>query len=61
MPYLIDSDIVIDFLNSQEPAIKLFKNELRTGDIFISIISWMEIGYGFKKIKVLKKLVYLKN
>jgi len=54
MGLLIDSDIIIDFLNNQKSAINFFKNSVNKR-IDISIISWIEVVYGFKKNKLLDK------
>ena len=49
MGILIDSDIIIDFLNNQIPAVNFFKDSAVNKEIFISIITWIEVTYGFKK------------
>lgn len=48
MDYLLDSDIIIDFLKKKQPGYSLLKN-LSYEKIAISIISWIEILYGIKK------------
>jgi len=54
MGVLIDSDIIIDFLNNQKPAINLINNS-KNQKLFLSVISWAEIVYGFKKNKLFDK------
>ena len=51
MRILVDSDIMIDFLNNQGSAVNFFKETNSDKELFISIISWAEVIYGFKKIK----------
>jgi len=51
MRILVDSDIIIDFLNNQGSAVNFFKETNSDKELFISIISWAEVVYGFKKIK----------
>ncbi len=51
MRILVDSDIIIDFLNNQGSAVNFFKETNSDKELFISIISWAEVIYGFKKIK----------
>jgi len=51
MGILVDSDIIIDFLNNQNSTINFFKEKTNDEELFISIISWAEVVYGFKKIK----------
>lgn len=48
MNYLLDTDIVIDFLKNQKPAIDLFRR-LTNESLKISVITLMEIGYGIEK------------
>lgn len=48
MGYLLDSDIVIDFLKKQEPGFTFIK-QLLENKLFMSIVSWCEILYGIKK------------
>lgn len=55
MGILIDSDIIIDLLNNQNSAINFFKDTTISKEIFISIISWAEVVYGFKKNKSFNK------
>ena len=54
MDILVDSDIIIDFLNNQDYAVNFFKKE-NNKEFFISIISWIEVVYGFKKTKINNK------
>lgn len=65
MSILFDSDVIIDFLNNQKNAVELFKKFTEI-DLFISIISWLEVVYGIKKSKsLLSKLnqfqMFIKN
>ena len=55
MGILIDSDIIIDFLNNQDFAVNFFKETTSSKELFISVISWAEVVYGFKKINSLNK------
>lgn len=55
MGILVDSDIIIDFLNNQDFAIDFFKETDSSKELFISVISWAEVVYGFKKINSLSK------
>jgi predicted nucleic acid-binding protein len=48
MNYLLDSDVLIDFLHAKEPGSSLVKQVL-LAPTFISIISWSEIMYGINK------------
>lgn len=48
MNYLIDTDLIIDYLNNQKDAKKLFMR-LLNNEIKISIITFIEIEYGIKK------------
>lgn len=56
MGILIDSDIVIDFLNNQRFAVIFFKDTASKKEIFISIITWIEVAYGFNKNKSVNKI-----
>lgn len=49
MKILIDSDIIIDFLNNQKIAVIFFKKSIANNELFISVVSWIEVAYGFKK------------
>jgi predicted nucleic acid-binding protein len=51
MSYLVDSDLIIDFLRNRLQAISLFKR-IYSEDIKISIASWIEVMYGIKKSKI---------
>jgi len=55
MSYLVDSDVVIDSLNKIPTAVNFFKKNLNS-EILLSVISWLEIVYGFKKSNSVKKL-----
>ncbi|OGK23974.1 hypothetical protein A2954_07405 [Candidatus Roizmanbacteria bacterium RIFCSPLOWO2_01_FULL_37_12] len=55
MGILLDSDIIIDFLNNQSLAILFFKRSSKK-ELFISVISWAEVEYGFRKLKSDKKV-----
>ena len=48
MIYLVDTDVIIDFLKNQKPAIDLF-NKINSELIKISVITFLEIEYGIKK------------
>ncbi len=48
MGYLLDSDIIIDFLKNKESAVSLLQ-QIGDQQWFISIISWLEILYGIEK------------
>lgn len=48
MNYLADTDVIIDFLKHQQPAIDLF-NKINSESIKISVITYLEIEYGIKK------------
>lgn len=55
MKILIDSDVIIDFLNNQKSAIDFFKNSVSNNELFISIVSWIEVVYGFRKNNLFHK------
>lgn len=61
MKILIDSDIIIDFLNNQSFAVTFFREQTSKSEIFISVISWAEVVYGFKKIKAINKMKLFRN
>jgi len=61
MGILIDSDIIIDFLNNQNPAVDFFKDSTTNKEFFMSVISWIEIVYGFKKNKASNKIKIFQN
>ena len=48
MSYLIDTDVIIDFLKNQNSAYFLFE-KIATDNLMISIITWVEVEYGIKK------------
>jgi len=55
MNILVDSDVVIDFLKGEKKAVAFFEKTIFKKNIFISVISWAEIIYGFRKIKAINK------
>lgn len=61
MGILIDSDIIIDFLNNQNSAVSFFENSTPNKEFSISIISWIEVSYGFKKNKFSNKMKIFQN
>lgn len=61
MGILIDSDIIIDFLNNQSFAVNFFKDTSKNKELFISVISWIEVVYGFKKNKASNKIAIFQN
>ena len=61
MSILIDSDIIIDFLNNQSFAVNFLKDSSTNKELFISIISWIEVVYGFKKNKASNKIKIFQN
>ena len=54
MPYLLDSDVIIDFLKQKDPGYSLVKKICRE-ELFISVITWIEIAYGIKKAHLAPK------
>jgi len=48
MGYLLDTDVIIDYLKNREPGLSIF-NKIPHNHLTISIISWIEIYYGTKK------------
>lgn len=56
MDILLDSDIIIDYLNNQSFAISLIHKVYQKNKIYISVISWSETLYGFKKLLNINKL-----
>ncbi|MFN4213008.1 MAG: type II toxin-antitoxin system VapC family toxin [Microgenomates group bacterium] len=54
MAYLLDTDVVIDFMKKKEPSFSLVK-KLLGNDIYISVINFIEIFYGIKKTKNIQK------
>ncbi len=52
--YLLDSDVIIDFLRNKEPGYSLV-SEILNEKLYISVISWIEILYGIKKVKASPK------
>ncbi|PJC30478.1 hypothetical protein CO051_05490 [Candidatus Roizmanbacteria bacterium CG_4_9_14_0_2_um_filter_39_13] len=61
MEILIDSDIIIDFLSNQNSAVVFFRESISNKKIYISVISWAEVVYGFKKIKTINKIQLFQN
>lgn len=54
MSYLLDSDVVIDFLKQKDPGFSLVSKIIEE-KLYISIVSWVEILYGIKKAKLVPK------
>lgn len=54
MAYLLDTDVVIDFMKKKEPSFSLVK-KLLGNDAYISVINFIEIFYGIKKTKNIVK------
>lgn len=54
MVYILDTDVIIDFLLKKEPGFQLVSKILNE-KLFISIITWIEVLYGIKKVKVSPK------
>ena len=50
MRYLLDSDVIIDFLKDKGPGASLLPELIDQNNLYISVVSWMEIAYGIKKI-----------
>ena len=48
MSYLIDTDIIIDFLKNQNSSLLLF-DQIASDDLKISVITWAEVEYGITK------------
>lgn len=48
MDYLLDSDVVIDFLRKKGPGFSFVKDLIST-NLHLSIVSWSEIVYGINK------------
>lgn len=46
--YLLDSDVIIDFLKKKDPGFSAVSRVIEK-ELAISVISWMEISYGAKK------------
>lgn len=46
--YLLDSDVVIDFLKKKDPGFSAVSKVIEK-ELAISVITWMEISYGTKK------------
>lgn len=58
--YLLDSDIIIDFLKGKKPAFELIQN-ISQERCYISVISWMEVNYGIEKIGSIKRKKEFQN
>lgn len=54
MPYLLDSDVIIDFLKQKDPGFSLVSSIIEE-KLYISIVTWVEILYGIKKAKLVPK------
>lgn len=50
MVYILDTDVIIDFLRNKEPGYSLL-SKLLNEKLYISVITWIEILYGIKKVK----------
>lgn len=48
--FIVDSDIIIDYLNNYEEGANILR-KVYGKKLYVSIISWIEIVYGLKKIK----------
>lgn len=46
--YLLDSDVVIDFLKKKDPGFSAVSKVIKE-ELAISVVTWMEISYGAKK------------
>lgn len=46
--YLLDSDVVIDFLQKKDPGFSAVSKVIKE-ELAISVVTWMEISYGAKK------------
>lgn len=55
MNFLVDSDVIIDFLNGKNQAGDPFKDTVKGNRLFMSVISWAEVVYGFKKMAIPSK------
>lgn len=58
--YLVDSDVLIDFLKGEERAVKIIK-KLENKSFYVSIISVGEILEGLTETKNIKKLTTFKE
>ncbi len=58
--YLIDSDVLINFLKGEKLAVKIIK-KLQNESLYISIISVGEILEGLQETKNKKKLIQFKE
>lgn len=54
MVYILDTDVIIDFLLKKGPGFHLVSKILNE-KLFISVITWIEVQYGIKKVKVSPK------
>lgn len=54
MVYILDTDVIIDFLLKKGPGFSLVSKILNK-KLFISVITWIEILYGIKKVKASSK------
>lgn len=53
--YLVDSDILINFLRGKEPGLSILQ-DISNYSISISVVSWMKIVYGIKKSNYSKRI-----
>lgn len=54
MTYLLDSDVVIDFLRQKDPGFSLV-DKVSGEKLYISVVTWIEILYGIKKANLYGK------
>lgn len=54
MIYILDTDVTIDFLRKKEPGFQLV-SKIINEKLFISVITWIEVLYGIKKVKASPK------
>lgn len=54
MVYILDTDVTIDFLRKKEPGYSLVSKILNE-KLVISVITWIEVMYGIKKVKASPK------
>ena len=52
--YLLDSDVIIDFLKGKEPIYGIIQ-KVSHERCYISVISWMEVNYGIEKVGSIKE------
>ncbi len=54
MTYILDTDVIIDFLLNKEPGFSMVSKIIHE-KLFISVVTWIEILYGIKKAKASPK------